>query len=438
MPNRKVVKSTVNSSLDTGSGFGFRNWHYVTAGIKLSENGATEQVCLDTGCSLTLIDRAFLMEHLPGIKIRTMAVPINVRGIGSDKHATAEYVILPIYLPGESKEGPADAFFEREAHIVEGLKAKMLLGVDIMGPEGIDVSISKRKAYINSCKVEIPIRVKPHPPQTRVVHAKTPKVGLVIPPFSSATIPVHYASLPDNRDFLFEPSSDSSLSLYAHLVDAGLTTILARNDTAQAIQVPRNLRLGAITEIDYDNCYHVTEDTSDVSELAVRHNSKPGWFKKALTCVSALLAATGPVASAKPSAISDVSTSSRSSIPLGHEVTLPNGVNIYARDDEHIEAFTNLVEEFPKLWQDADFVNLPQSEWMRIPLRSDWESRVSGKAKVYLLGLKDREVVDRTFDELQEQGRLCWTASSTPFSYPVFIVWKTVNGQRKGRVVVDI
>ena len=64
---------------------------------------------------------------------------------------------------------------------------------------------------------------------------------------------------------------------------------------------------------------------------------------------------------------------------------------------------------------------------------------MSGKAKVYPLGLKNRKLVDDTFDELHSQGRLSWTKENTPFSYPVFVVWKTLaNEQRKGRVVVDI
>jgi len=64
---------------------------------------------------------------------------------------------------------------------------------------------------------------------------------------------------------------------------------------------------------------------------------------------------------------------------------------------------------------------------------------VSDKARIYPLGLRDREVVDKTFDELQRQDRIAWTERETPFSYPVFVVWKTLeNGERKGRVVVDI
>lgn len=47
--------------------------------------------------------------------------------------------------------------------------------------------------------------------------------------------------------------------------------------------------------------------------------------------------------------------------------------------------------------------------------------------------------MDTTFDELHSLGRISWTKTSTPFSYPCFVVWKTLpSGERKGRVVVDI
>ncbi len=68
---------------------------------------------------------------------------------------------------------------------------------------------------------------------------------------------------------------------------------------------------------------------------------------------------------------------------------------------------------------------------MKILLKSDWESKVSGKAKVYLLSNRDRELVDETFDELHQLGRMAWSKDATPFLYPVFCVWKTQNGKKK-------
>jgi hypothetical protein len=59
--------------------------------------------------------------------------------------------------------------------------------------------------------------------------------------------------------------------------------------------------------------------------------------------------------------------------------------------------------------------------------------------KVYLLSIKDKKVVDKTFNKLHEQDRMSWTTTSTPFSYPVFVVWKTLpSREQKGRAVVDI
>jgi len=54
------------------------------------------------------------------------------------------------------------------------------------------------------------------------------------------------------------------------------------------------------------------------------------------------------------------------------------------------------------------------------------------------MGPKDQEFIDETHDKLQRQGKMEWSKDLTPFAFPVFVVWRNVEGQRKGRVVVDI
>lgn len=76
---------------------------------------------------------------------------------------------------------------------------------------------------------------------------------------------------------------------------------------------------------------------------------------------------------------------------------------------------------------------------MRIPLKADWKQNTPKIAKVYPLGRDAKEVVDKTFDKLHEQGRLSWTTEFISFNYPVFVVWKAMpDDTRKGRAVVDI
>ena len=77
---------------------------------------------------------------------------------------------------------------------------------------------------------------------------------------------------------------------------------------------------------------------------------------------------------------------------------------------------------------------------MKVHLKPGWETKVSAiKPRLYLLGINSKRLVDETFDELQRLGRLKYTTSHTLFSFLVFVIWKTVaNGEKKGRVVVDI
>jgi hypothetical protein len=86
----------------------------------------------------------------------------------------------------------------------------------------------------------------------------------------------------------------------------------------------------------------------------------------------------------------------------GHELALVNRVTIYSTSDTTHYSFASLVDKFPNLWKDSGFiVDLPPKEWMWIPLKNDWESRMKGKGiRIYPLGTEDRKVVDYTFDEL--------------------------------------
>lgn len=77
---------------------------------------------------------------------------------------------------------------------------------------------------------------------------------------------------------------------------------------------------------------------------------------------------------------------------------------------------------------------------MKVQLKPGWETKVSAiKSRVYPLGIEARRLVDETFNEMHHLGRLKYITSHTPFSFPVFVVYKTnAKGERKGRAVVDI
>ncbi|KAK0754930.1 hypothetical protein B0T18DRAFT_425237 [Schizothecium vesticola] len=50
-------------------------------------------------------------------------------------------------------------------------------------------------------------------------------------------------------------------------------------------------------------------------------------------------------------------------------------------------------------------------------------------AKPYNTSAKDEAVIDEKLDGLQAEGKPDWMRRATPFSCPVFVVWRTVDGK---------
>ncbi len=81
---------------------------------------------------------------------------------------------------------------------------------------------------------------------------------------------------------------------------------------------------------------------------------------------------------------------------------LPSGVTTSGDVPELAE----VVNKFPSIWEEKGFADLPENEWMRKPLRSDWESKAPKTARIYLLGNESKKIIDQIFDKLNEQGRM--------------------------------
>ena len=61
----RIVKSKITNRNNHAAGAGFRNWHHITANVKLTPNGTPQGICLDTGYTITVADRQFVKQYLP-------------------------------------------------------------------------------------------------------------------------------------------------------------------------------------------------------------------------------------------------------------------------------------------------------------------------------------------------------------------------------------
>jgi hypothetical protein len=85
-----------------------------------------------------------------------MAKPLIVRGIVENAHSTRDYAIVTIRILGvDIKIGePAKAMVTRELHIVDDLRANILVGIDVMTPKNMDLEISAKSLKIGSCNMK--------------------------------------------------------------------------------------------------------------------------------------------------------------------------------------------------------------------------------------------------------------------------------------------
>ena len=90
-----------------------------------------------------------------------MTDSLKMRGIESFKHCTKNYITISLYfLATNSKDKIILASITRELHIVNELRANVLIDTDIIESKEIVLDIAKQKTYIISCDATISINAK--------------------------------------------------------------------------------------------------------------------------------------------------------------------------------------------------------------------------------------------------------------------------------------
>ena len=421
-PLRVIISDTTDTYKP---GYGFRGYQYATAKVCFKMQGTAHELCLDSGCIMSLIDREFLYTEYPDAAQETkkMPTPMTVRGIGKRKHDANEYVRITLFFPTPFGIGS----ITRELHIVDNLTAKVLIGIDILSPEHAVLDFDRSILRLGCCKdLEVPIEVKNKENRTNQIIVVS-KQFVTIPPRSQQAVAIGAVKrrplqLAEDRDFIFEARTLDSLSIYAHIVDANTENVLVRNDTDRSVNLAQNTNLGQILEYNAAGCFSIHAKEACLAAKSPKRS--PNWvrqsIKGALTAAAAFTAAFSPTAK---------------------EIVHPSGVTIYgAPAAPQILALSQVIENHPKVWQDTGNVtNIPEDWHMEIPLVEKWrEIYKPGQAKVYPVGPKDRAIIDPDFDKLHAQGRMEWTTTSTPFAFPCFVIWKMAEQGPKGRTVVDI
>ena len=232
---------------------------------RLSQQGPDYNVCGDTGCTMSLIDRAFLQLRLPGIKIKQSDAELSVRGIGSRTHKCSKYVVITLFIPGTVNGKPALASITHQLHIVEDLQAKILIGIDILGPEQAIIDVGQSRLTLPLCNnLQANLTITPKQRQTRRVVLADKLI--TVPANSVASVPIRLRTpthLPPEQDFLFQPilqglNLGQQESPRAHIIDFNFTFVEVQNATDCPVVIPCKIRLGKVIDYEEESCYAIS------------------------------------------------------------------------------------------------------------------------------------------------------------------------------------
>lgn len=135
-----------------------------------------------------------------------MSTPLKVRRIRASKHESREFAALSLYFPGKNNTGQlVYASLTCEIHLVEDLKANLLIGNDIMSSEGFVIDVKGKSALIGSCGVTVPIDARQR--GQFLTRKLLTSQETVFPPQSEAMVLLVPLPLPNDRDFLFHPAT---------------------------------------------------------------------------------------------------------------------------------------------------------------------------------------------------------------------------------------
>ena len=244
-----------------------------------------------------------------------------------------------------------------------------------------------------------------------------------------------------------------NFSFYVHLINAEFKIILIKNDDDKIIQIFRNCRLKRMIELNFANVFQVQiDDDNDVAKLTIRKfftKHKINWFKKIIVAAYAIIVVLtkSNLFSSVQSSIVVVSFTSfvfflnmffSTFVSIVSKIIFNNDIIIHQFNSVVVNTFTDLIQKYFNLWKNNEFAKLSKKHWMRILLKSNWEKCIFEKIKIYFLNTKNRELIDEIFDKLHEIDKFNWTKKFISFNYFVFCVWKTMNNEKKKRVVINI
>ena len=209
--------------------------------------------CIDFKVEIILMNEKFFNQKITNILIKIITTSISVKDLKTIKHSTNKYAMLSMYFSEiNSFDISTKTVIIRKIHLIDDLKANLLIENDILDSKQVDIFNSTEIALIDTCDVTISITIRTEiKSQIKSIYVLK---AVTMSSKSECLISIHHMFSLSDKDFLFE-SVEITLIIYAHLMNLKTSFILIRNDRIQSMKILRNFRLKTIKKFDYSNAY---------------------------------------------------------------------------------------------------------------------------------------------------------------------------------------
>ena len=294
---KKVMKSSITHTHQPE--YEFREWHYVTAEVCFELDNKAHSICFDTSCSVTLIDREFLNKVASNTEI-CHSESVNVNRIAGSE-ITYKYTLLDLWIPGIVKthsglKKRAVDWLNQKTQVINDLKAKLLMGTDILDLKQIDLLFTTDKMIIHSCSdLIVSINTATHAIQ-QVKRTVQIKRKMIIEFYTLIKVSICLWKLTDllNRTLMFQSEYHSTTqqlaerdeAIYAHIIDSNIVFIQIWNDSDKLITFRHHAHLSYITECLEKDCYMMSSEAHSLISKILTKIHWSFWVWKTLMTVS--------------------------------------------------------------------------------------------------------------------------------------------------------
>ena len=233
--------------------YDFRSYRYIILQMLFNlQNSIKSNICVDTECDMSLIDRQFLKNILSNKEIYIMSIAIAIRDIDDRSHILSKYIDLNIWILESNKNDSIMTYIRRKVHIVNDLRVNLLLDTDAIMSENMTINYLNNQLSMTSCEdFVIVININLIDSRVdRVIRIKA-VIRLTLNAMIEVSIQIREEdNLSSRRDYLFQSATSIELKsendVFAHVINANINFVQIRNTITESVVLSRYVKLERI------------------------------------------------------------------------------------------------------------------------------------------------------------------------------------------------